>query len=240
MNAQGSGLSRAVESVPTRVLIVDSHTIVREGATVLLGFEDALAVIGHAATVGDCLRDADRLSPDLIITEIDVGGPGNVEELRRAFPSSLVLVLSLLDSEEAIRAALAAGAHGYVLKESGRKELLSAIRTVLSGTRFLCERASARIVTRFLDDGTASRAAATLSPITRSEREILAMVARGMSNKHIARLRERSVRTIEKQRAMLMRKLGLRNAADLTRFALEHGLIQRDQVDPSLQASGAA
>ncbi len=238
MNAQSSDLSRVTECDPTRVLIVDSHTIVREGVSVLLGVEDHLAVIGHAATVGECLRDAQTLSPDLIITEIDVGGPGNVEELRRAFPTSLVLVLSLLDSEEAIRAALAAGAHGYVLKESGRKELLGAIRAVLSGSRFLCERASARIVSRFLDDGSGTRAAATPSPITRSEREILAMVARGMSNKHIARLRERSVRTIEKQRAMLMRKLGLRNAADLTRFALEHGLIQRDQADPSAQASG--
>ena len=239
MNAQSSDLAGSTECEPTRVLIVDSHTIVREGVSVLLAFEDDLAVLGHAASVAECVRDAAYLAPDLIITEIDVGGPDNVEELRRAFPASLVLVLSLLDSEEAIRAALAAGAHGYVLKESGRKELLNAIRTVLEGTRFLCERASARIVSRFLDDGSAARATAAPSPITRSEREILAMVARGMSNKHIARMRERSVRTIEKQRAMLMRKLGLRNAADLTRFALEHGLIPAEQADRSAQALGA-
>jgi DNA-binding NarL/FixJ family response regulator len=224
MNAELSEL-RGNTDRTARVLIVDSHTIVREGLSVLLGLEDDLAVIGHVGGLADATAYACPSPPDLVITEIDVGGPGLVEELRRLFPAALVLVLSLLDSEEAIHAALGAGAHGYVLKESGRVEVLAGIRTVLGGARFLCQRSSARVVRHYLGDGSPTRAAATAASITRSEREILAMVARGMSNKHIARLRQRSVRTIEKQRAMLMRKLALRNAADLTRFALEHGLI---------------
>jgi len=239
MNAQPSELLSAGASSVTRVLIIDSHTIVREGVSVLLSLEEDLTVIGHAASVADCIRDAALLSPDLIITEIDVGGVSDVEDLRRGFPAAVVLVLSLLESEEAIRAALAAGAHGYVLKESGRKELLAAIRAVLGGTRSLCERASGRVVSRFLDSGTSTPEPAVATPLTRSEREILSMVARGMSNKHVARVRGRSVRTIEKQRAMLMRKLGLRNAAGLTRFAIANGVIEPGHMAHSEQTADA-
>ena len=229
MNAELSELLANSRPVP-RILIIDSHTIVREGLTVLLGVEASLAVVGHVGSLAEACAFASPEAPDLIITEIDVGGPGIVEDLRRQFPAASVLVLILLDSEDAIRAALGAGAHGYVLKESGRAEVLNGIRTVLGGTRFLCERSAARIVSCLLQEDTPTRGAQAPTSITRSEREILAMVARGMSNKHIARLRQRSVRTIEKQRAMLMRKLALRNAADLTRFALEHGLIGSDQA----------
>jgi DNA-binding NarL/FixJ family response regulator len=237
MNAEPADVG-ASQRRPIRILIVDSHTIVREGLSVLLSLEEDVAVIGHARSVTECVAHAVPLSPDLVITEIDVGGPATVEELRRAFPTALVLVLSLVDSQDAIRATLSAGAHGYILKESGRTELLEGIRAVVGGARFLCDRTSSRIVSHFLGDGTPARATLVPAPITRSEREILAMVARGMSNKNIARLRERSVRTIEKQRAMLMRKLGLRNAADLTRFALEHGLVPPEHADPSQAAIG--
>jgi two-component system response regulator NreC len=224
MNAQPSNVVISLNR-STRVLIVDPQAIVREGLSVLLALEGDLSVIGHAPSSDECLAHADRFAPDLIITELEARGAASIEDLRRTFPAAIVLVLSVTASEEAIRLALAAGAHGYVLKESGRIELLHGIRAVMGGTRFLCDRAAARVVSSYLGDGSSAPATQISTPITRSERDILSMVARGLSNKHIARLRQRSVRTIEKQRAMLMRKLGLRNAADLTRFALENGLI---------------
>jgi two-component system response regulator NreC len=227
MNAQSSDVVVELNG-NTRVLIVDSQAIVREGLSVLLALEDDLSVIGHAPSSDECLANAHRFAPDLIITELEARGAAAIEDLRRTFPKAIVLVLSVMSSEEAIRVALAAGAHGYVLKESGRIELLHGIRAVIGGTRFLCDRAAARVVSSYLGDSTQASGAQFSAPITRSERDILSMVARGLSNKHIARLRQRSVRTIEKQRAMLMRKLGLRNAADLTRFALENGLIPAD------------
>ncbi len=236
MNARPSDLG-TYPCPTTRLLLVDSHTIVCEGLSVLLDLEDDLAVIGHAASAAECTARRFPRSPDLIITEIDTGGPATVEELRRLFPAALLLVLSLVDSEDVIRAALAAGAQGYVLKESGRLELLRAIRSVVAGTRFLCDRATSRVVSHLLSDAVDPQTVPTISAITRSEREILSMVARGLSNKHIARLRDRSVRTIEKQRATVMRKLALRNAADLTRFALEHGLIEAGHPARAVQAA---
>ncbi len=227
MNANQSDVVVGISS-GTRVLIVDSQAIVREGLSVLLALEDDLSVIGHAPSAEECMANAHRLDPDLIITELEPRGAAALEDLRRTFPSAIVLVLSVMATEEAIRLALAAGAHGYVLKESGRIELLHGIRAVIGGTRFLCERAAARVVRSYLGDSVAGTVTQISTPITRSERDILSMVARGLSNKHIARLRQRSVRTIEKQRAMLMRKLGLRNAAELTRFALKHGLVQAE------------
>ena len=212
-------------SAGSRVLIIDAHAIVREGLSVLLALEEDLAVIGHVACARDCLNPALQFSPDLIVTELDASGPAGIEQLCSMFPAARILVLSLTDSEEAIRSALSAGANGYVLKESGRAEVLQGIRAVLSGGRYLCSRAAARVVSNYLGGSPAATATKVAAPLTRSERDILSMVAKGMSNKHIARLRERSVRTIEKQRAILMRKLGLRNAADLTRFALERGIV---------------
>ena len=218
------------ESSPARLILVDDHAILREGLIALSNMESDLEVVGQAATIAEGLAVAQATSPDLIITDLalpGVTGLQGIVEFRQQVPSAKVLVLTMYDSEEYIRAALSAGAHGYVLKDATRNELIQGVRAVLAGHRHLCSRASSRIVRSYLGEQKAE--APLAAGVTGREREILAMIAAGLSNKRIAVQLKRSVKTIEKHRANLMRKLHLHNVADVTRFAMQSGLLREQQ-----------
>jgi DNA-binding NarL/FixJ family response regulator len=215
------------ESSPARLILVDDHAILREGLIALSNMESDLEVVGQAATIAEGLAVAQATSPDLIITDLalpGVTGLQGIVEFRQQVPAAKVLVLTMYDSEEYIRAALSAGAHGYVLKDATRNELIQGVRAVLAGHRHLCSRASSRIVRSYLGEQKADPPLA--AGVTGREREILAMIAAGLSNKRIAVQLKRSVKTIEKHRANLMRKLHLHNVADVTRFAMQSGLLR--------------
>ncbi|MBS0394458.1 MAG: response regulator transcription factor, partial [Proteobacteria bacterium] len=204
----------------TRTLLIDDHAILREGLSALLELEPDIRVVGHAAAIPDALSLARSLQPDLIITDVSLPGATGVQgilELRQTAPRARLVVLTVHATEEYIRAALAAGADGYVLKDASRSELIYGLRTVLSGQRHLCARASARVVRSYLGD--TEKPAPTVTGVTGREREVLSMIASGLSNKRIAATLNRSVKTVEKHRANLMRKLQLHNVADVTRFA---------------------
>jgi DNA-binding NarL/FixJ family response regulator len=225
----------ATERPPATVLLIDDHAILREGLSALLELESDLRVVGHAATIPEGLALAVELRPDLIITDVSLPGATGVQgivELRQAAPHARLVVLTVHATEEYIRAALGAGADGYVLKDAGRNELIYGLRSVLNGQRHLCARTSARIVHSYLGDR--PKVAATMTGVTGREREVLSMIASGLSNKRIATSLNRSVKTVEKHRANLMRKLQLHNVADVTRFALQSGLLRED---PREQAS---
>ncbi|MBS0375967.1 MAG: response regulator transcription factor [Proteobacteria bacterium] len=225
----GHGTAGVAERAATRVLLIDDHAILREGLSALLELESDLRVVGHAATIPDGLTLARSLQPDLIITDVSLPGATGVQgilELRQNSPRARLVVLTVHATEEYIRAALAAGADGYVLKDASRSELIYGLRTVLSGQRHLCARASARIVRSYLGD--AQKPATTVTGVTGREREVLSMIASGLSNKRIAASLNRSVKTVEKHRANLMRKLQLHNVADVTRFAMQSGLLRDD------------
>lgn len=211
---------------PARVVLIDDHAILREGLIALSDLENDLEVVGQAANLEDGLRIALGAAPDLIVTDLSLGRGSSVQgiaEFRGQLPDTRILVLTMHDSEEHIRAALAAGAHGYVLKDATRVELLQAMRAVLGGERHLCARASARVVRSYLGEQRA--APQRQDAVTGREREILTMIAAGLSNKRIAIELHRSVKTVEKHRANLMRKLQLHNVAEVTRFAVQQGLL---------------
>ena len=221
------------ESTPARLILVDDHAILREGLIALSNMESDLEVVGQAATIAEGLAVAQATNPDLIITDLALPGVTGLQgiiEFRQQVPNAKVLVLTMYDSEEYIRAALSAGAHGYVLKDATRNELIQGVRAVLAGHRHLCSRASSRIVRSYLGEQKADPPLA--AGVTGREREILAMIAAGLSNKRIAVQLKRSVKTIEKHRANLMRKLHLHNVADVTRFALQSGLLREQQSSP--------
>ena len=225
MHAQ-TDASDAAPGLVSRVLIADGHAILRESVSALLALAPDFEIVGHAGSIEEAAELAERLAPDLILTDLSLassGGAQSVMELKRRCPRARLVVLTASDSEDCIRASLAAGADGYVLKESSRDELLQCLRSVLAGHPHLCPRAAARVVHRYL--GESQAAAPTPLAVTSIEREILVMVANGHSNKRIALALKRSVRTVEKHRAGLMRKLGLQNVADVTRFALENGIL---------------
>ena len=210
-----------------RILLVDDHAILREGISALLALENDLEVVGHAASIVEAVERACALQPDLIITDLSLPGAAGMQgivELRRCCPDSRLLVLTVHDTEEHIRAGLSAGAAGYVLKDASRAELIYGIRAVLAGQRHLCARSSARVVRTYL--GEQPPIPQVAAGVTEREREILAMIAGGQSNKRIAITLNRSVKTVEKHRANLMRKLGLHNVADVTRFAIQCGMLR--------------
>jgi DNA-binding NarL/FixJ family response regulator len=216
----------AVFAADARVLLIDDHTILRAGLSVLINAESGLEVVGQVGSVAEAVEIAESLDLDLIITDIRLPvatGMQDIAELRSRCPSARLLALTAHDSAESIRAAFAAGADGYMLKDATRVELMSAVRAVLAGQRHLCPRSMAHVVHGYLDEPQGLAAAAI--GITAREREVLAMIANGQSNKRMAMALDRSVKTIEKHRSNLMRKLGFRNLADVTRYALESGIL---------------
>ncbi len=231
------------DSRVTRVLLIDDHAILREGLSALLELEIDLKVVGHAATIPEGLAQARDLQPELIITDVSLPGATGVQgiiELRQQAPRARLVVLTVHATEEYIRAALAAGADGYVLKDASRSELIYGLRTVLAGQRHLCSRASARIVRSYLGDAGVKPAQPTVTGVTGREREVLSMIASGLSNKRIAVTLNRSVKTVEKHRANLMRKLQLHNVADVTRFALQSGLLSPEGHEDHAHATKAS
>jgi DNA-binding NarL/FixJ family response regulator len=228
-------------STCTSIVIIESHGILREGLRALIELEADLRVVGEASTGGDGLRVVQSTDPALVITDLAPSGTQGlriIEQLRAASARVRVLVLTAYCTDEYIRAALGAGADGYVLKDAGRTELLLAIRSVIAGQKYFSEPVSARLVSGYLrrNDPTlgAGSGAGAYPRITEREREVLTHVALGESNKRVALALRLSVKTVEKHRANLMRKLELHNTASVTLFAVRNGLVPAQHGDQSL------
>lgn len=240
--AGGTHSMGADASLPTshsmkslRLLLVDDHMILREGLRALLELQPGLEVVGEAGTFEEAVALAIALQPDIVLT--DIGLPGRsglllVRELRKVCPAARIVLLTAHSSEEYIRAGLDACADGYVLKDCGHAELANAIRTVASGQHFLCKSVASRVLATYMHRGAQPVKQDPLQSVTSRERQLLTRVASGHSNKAIARELTLSVKTVEKHRANLMRKLSLHNAADITRFALTHHLMGQDGAAP--------
>jgi two-component system response regulator NreC len=213
-----------------RVLIAEDHALFRAGLRAMLNAEADLEIVGEVQDGKEAVRMAVSLTPDLILMDLNMPGShglGAIAEIKKRVPDMRILVITMHKTDEYIQEALRNGASGYILKESGPEELLAAIRTVLSGKVFLSPDVSERVVSGLLS-GTpreASEATTPLDTLTVREREVLKLVAEGHGNKHIANYLNLSVKTVEKHRSSLMHKLGLRNAAMVTAFAISNRII---------------
>ena len=230
-NPRGKHIGMPSTEKPLSLLLVDDHTILREGLRALLELQPDLAIVGEAGTFEEAVELAIKLQPDVVLT--DIGLPGRsglllVRELRKLCPAARIVLLTAHAGEEYIRAGLDARADGYVLKDCGHAELLTAIRTVATGQHFLCKTVASSVLANYLYPGDPNAKRDPLHSVTGRERQLLTRVAAGNSNKAIARELNLSVKTVEKHRANLMRKLSLHNAADITRFALSHHLVGHD------------
>ena len=211
----------------TRIVLVEDHAILREGLKALIEFEPDFEIAGDFAGVAEGLAAIRRLQPDLVLTDLALPESSGFELLaaiKNVAPRARKLVLTAHNSEENIRAALNAGADGYVLKDANRAELMLAIRTVSAGQQFLCKAVANQILSGYLSGGEARRIPNAAQSITGREREVLTRIALGESNKVIARALDLSVKTIEKHRSNLMRKLHLHNTAAITLYAVRNGL----------------
>lgn len=204
----------------TRVLIVDDHPMVAQGIQSVLEDHDGIDVVGtlcDGRAVVDQLHDLD---PDVILMDLNMPGMGGLtatELVLEQRPGTRVLILSMHDSPEYISSALSHGAMGYVLKDVPTEEIAHAIEAVMRGERYLCTGASGAIAPRSTDAPGA---------LTGREQTILLKLAQGMSNKDVAGALDISVRTVETHRKNIKRKLGISSTAGLTRYALEHGVLQ--------------
>jgi two-component system response regulator NreC len=209
-----------------RIVIAEDHTILREGLRALLAADPELQVVGEARDGREAIRRVEQLEPDLILMDLSMPRMNGVEairEIKNRIPETKVLTLTVHKAEEFVLEVLQAGADGYILKDASSAELVMAIRSVLAGRRYLSPSVSQMVIEGYL----ASRkiGESVWDTLTKREREILKLIAEGNKNKEIADYLCISVKTVEKHRANLMKKLDLHSAAALTAYAMERGLI---------------
>ncbi|HEY8257254.1 MAG TPA: response regulator transcription factor [Gemmatimonadales bacterium] len=210
-----------------RVLVADDHAIVRTGIRHVLEGEPGFEVVGEASNGAEALALALALAPDVAVLDISMPGDSGLRvaaELRERSPDTRVLILSMHDNTEYVLESVRAGAHGYLLKDTAATELRGAIRAVSSGESYFSPPIAKRL-TAVVRGQEAESPAGLLAQLTGREREVLERVASGKTNKEIASELGISHRTVETHRESMMRKLRLRTVADLTRFALETGVI---------------
>lgn len=215
----------AYSGAVTHVLIADDHGIVREGLRRLLESEPDFDVCGEAVDGEDLLLQAERLHPDVVILDITMprlGGLETLERLRKKLPSAKAILLSVHGDPPFVQSAVALGADGYLLKNGPASDVVEAVRAVVRGGSFFSPAIAREIVEQLRTPGRGHDPFALLS--TR-EREILHLIADGLSAKEIASTLSISTKTVEAHRTSLMRKLGVRKATELVRYALRHGLV---------------
>jgi len=211
--------------VSTRVLIVDDHAVVRAGLRLLIDAEDDLETVGEAGDARTAIFEARSTAPDVILMDVVMPEQSGLEALPKLLhehPETKVLILSMQDDPRYVREAFAAGASGYVLKEAADSELVTAIREVAAGGRYVHPELGARLIEA--DAAAARRAEA--DPLSDREREVLRLLALGHTNQEIAKRLYISVRTAETHRAHIMQKLRLGSRAELVRYALAEGLLE--------------
>ena len=212
------------------IVIAEDHALMRAGLRALLATESDIDIVGEADNGKDAVQLVCKLAPDLLLLDLNMPGIGGLEalgQIHARMPAVKVLVVTMHKSDEYLRHALRAGASGYMLKESTHEELRVAVRTVLAGKYYLSPDLSGQVVTSLLGGGQTATVATAWDTLTSRERGILKLVAEGNGNKQIASHLSISIKTVEKHRSSLMHKLGLRNSAMLTAYAIERGMIDR-------------
>lgn len=215
-------------TIKKRILIVEDHTLFRAGLRALLAQDPELDIVGEADNGRDAVRLVGTLAPDLVLMDLTMPGMNGIEairEIRRRDTHARILVLTIHKTDEYIHESLKAGADGYMLKDASHDELLTAVRSVLNGKTYLSPDISGKVLHRYLKIGEPSQAASPWDSLTHREKEVLKLVAEGRQNKYIANYLALSVKTVEKHRSNLMKKLDLHNAAGLTAYAIEKGLL---------------
>jgi len=209
---------------PIRILLVDDHQMMRDGLQLLIGSQREWKIVGDAANCDSAWTLVGGLQPDLVLMDLGLPGEGGVAltaRIRKSYPDIKVLVLTGSPESHIVRAALGAGAHGYLLKTNASNQLLLAIRAVLSGQVYLCSEVSTVVVHELQRQISREKGVEALS---QREQEILKRIADGQTTKEIAFALALSTKTIETHRLNLMNKLGVTSVAQLTKFAVREGL----------------
>jgi DNA-binding NarL/FixJ family response regulator len=225
MDARGQG--RAVGR-RVRVLLADDHEIVRHGVRALLEAEEGFEVVGEATTGREAVAEARRLRPGVAIIDVsmpELNGLEATRRIREALPGCEVLIFTIHDSEQVLREAIAAGAHGFVLKSDAARTLVTAVASLGQHKAFFPSPAAELLLAGYLEPDADGRAS---SPhrLTSRQREVLQLLAEGRTNKDVAQLLGIAVKTAEAHRTNIMTKLGLHSLGDLVRYAIREKLVE--------------
>ena len=204
------------------VLIADDHQILREGLGELLSGQKDMSVVGKAADGREAVELAKSLKPDVVLMDVslpELNGMDATYQIHHDLPRTRVLALSMHAEPRFVKEMLSAGASGYLLKDSAFEDLISAIRTVIRGKRYVSPQVAGDILTEILEKSGEEDG----SILTRREREVLQMLAEGKSTKEQADALNVSVKTVETHRKRIMDKLDRRSIAELTKYAIREG-----------------
>jgi DNA-binding NarL/FixJ family response regulator len=210
-----------------RILLADDHDIVRRGLRQLLEEQPGWEIVGEAVTGRQAVEMAKKLTPHVAIFDLqmpELNGLEATRQLRKALPSTEVLIFTMHESEQLIREVLAAGARGYLLKSDASRHIVNAVEALAQHKPFFNWRVSETILDGFLRSGSTTGDHPTADPLTGREREIVQLLAEGKSNKQISARLEISVKTVETHRATIMRKLDAHSVVDIVRYAVRNKL----------------
>ena len=215
-----------MQAKPTTILLADDHAVVRSGLALLIGSQPDMEVVAEAESADEAVARCREHRPDVAVLDLSMpgGGVGAIGRIRHELPETRVVVLTMHDDQEYLRAALAAGTAGYVVKAAADEELLQAIRAVHRGRSY---------ISLSLSPADASlEPPSSAKPLSHRERQVLELVAFGHTSQRIADQLGLSIKTVDGYRARIADKLGLRSRADLVRYALEMGILRQDRHPP--------
>ena len=226
-----------------RVVIVDDHALIRQSLVSLLGSDGGFEVVGEAGDGMEAIRCVENHKPDLVLLDLamrGINGMQAIREIKRRFPEVKILVLTVHKSEDYVLEAFQSGADGYCLKDATFEELQIAMKGVLSGQSYMSPGISGRALGACLEGKKNPMPASSLDSLTEREKTVLKLISEGYTNKAIAAYLSISVKTVDKHRSNLMKKLDLHNASALTAYAIDKGIAtsvhecRPCEVDPPL------
>ncbi len=214
-----------------KVFLADDHAVVRDGLNALLNTQSDLTVIGAAADGREAVRQVSDLQPDVVVMDVTMPELNGIEaayQIRQNWPQMKVIMLSMHASTEHIVRALQAGACGYLLKDSAGMEVAEAVRSVVTGRRYLSQKISDKVIDEYVRHYDGRITCNPLDRLSPRERETLQLVVEGHSSAEIAEILFLSPKTIETYRSRLMQKLGINDIPALVKFAIQQGLTPAD------------
>ena len=215
-----------------RIFIVEDHQLFREGLKSMLSARADIEILGEAEDGLEALRGIRRSQPELVLLDLSMpklGGISVIKEVKREFPDTRILALTIHESDQYVLEAFEAGADGYCIKDTSRRELMLAVDSVLQGKTYISPGISDQVMEGYLTGRRQLKEDSRWDTVTQREREVLKLIAEGFTNKEIGDLLNISVKTVEKHRSNLMAKLDLHNVAALTALAIEKGLIEHNR-----------
>ncbi len=214
-----------------KVFLSDDHTIVRDGLKALMEGEKNISVIGQADNGRDAVQQVQKLEPDIVIMDIAMPGLNGIEatlQILESCPSTRVIILSMHSGKEHISRALQAGAQGYLLKESAGQEVVTAVKSVCSGKRYMSNRITETVIESYADRRKGKSEQSPLDRLSSREKEVLQLVVEGKTSADIAEIIYLSRKTVETYRSRLMQKLGVRDLPGLVKLSIKHGITTID------------